>query len=166
MHCGTPCEQCIVPPVAAGSKLLIPDFHIASRSVLDRRKTSATWLARRNLSRIVRFEPAQPVRPPGASMLLGLRQPALDIGARRLGSGPILVFHLVRRVDDAGDVARSGQHEANLSAKKFAAQRYGFCRRNMIIACCKIVDGSFYALQIKLLAADDHLTLAEPVIKI
>src|SRR6516162_2618968 len=104
MHCGTPCEQCIVPRAAAGSKPLIPDLHIASWSVLDRSETSATRLARRNLSRIVRFEPAQPVGPPGAGMLLGLRQPALDIGARRLGSGPILVFHLVRRVDDAGDV--------------------------------------------------------------
>src|ERR1700738_1892081 len=79
---------------------------MASVRVFDRIYLAAARNARRNAAAVVRHEPGQPIRPPGARMLDRLGQPAVEVGAGGLAPGPILVLVPVRRVDDAGDVAR------------------------------------------------------------
>ena len=99
-------------------------------------------------------------------MLLGLGEPGIEIGAGGLGAGPILVLHLVRRVDHAGDVARAGQHETHRPAEELRAEQHRFCRRDVILAGGEIVDRDLHFLQVELLAADHHVALAEPVLQI
>src|SRR5258708_35844698 len=83
------------------------DLHVASGRVLDRLDLAAARNTRRHLRAIVRREPVEPVRPPGARMLDRFGQPALEIGAGGPGPGPILVLVPLRRVYDARDAAES-----------------------------------------------------------
>src|SRR5207244_6985526 len=86
--------------------------HIASRRILDRGENAAARLPGGDLGRILRLEPFGPVRPPRPRMLLGLAQPSLEIGAGRLGAGPVLIFHLVGRSDRGGNMPGTRQDEA------------------------------------------------------
>src|SRR5262249_13073013 len=113
----------------------IPDFNIASRRVLQRRELSAAGLARRNLGRILRLEPLEPIRPPGARMLSGFGEPFVEIAAARLGPRPILIFHLVWGIDDARHVARAGRHETHRPTKELAAEQARTRRGDVILAC-------------------------------
>src|SRR5262249_18029704 len=72
-----------------------------------------------------RFYPLEPVGPPGALMLLGFLEPALEI-AVDLAAGPVTVFRLERRIHDTGDVAGSGEHELDRRAEKLAADEHRF----------------------------------------
>src|SRR5262245_62717653 len=73
--------------------LSIPYLHISPRRVLDRLELAAAGLARRHLLRALLLEPGQPVRPPGARMLLGLGEPILDLAARQpLQPDPVLIL--------------------------------------------------------------------------
>src|SRR5712691_1017831 len=76
-----------------GIDRLVSDLDVASRRILDRREHAAAGLARRHFGMLLGLDPVEPVRPPGAGVLLGLCQPGLDVAARGRGPGPVLVFH-------------------------------------------------------------------------
>src|SRR5262245_48857795 len=97
-----------------GVRPSISDPNIASRRVLQGRELAAAGLARRDLGCIPRFDPGEPVRPPGTRMLFGLCQPLVEVGAGRLRSSPVLVLHLVGGTDDAANVSRAVPHEAHM----------------------------------------------------
>src|SRR5262249_5997009 len=101
----------------------IPDFNIASGRVLQRRELPAgrAW---RDLGRILRLDPIEPIGPPRSRVLLGLCQPFIEAGAGRFGSGPILIFHLIGWIDHAGDVSRAGEHETHRSAEELRSDQY------------------------------------------
>src|SRR5215813_3967033 len=107
-----------------GVRQSISDPNIASRRVLQRRELAAAGLACRDLGCIPRFDPVEPVRPPGTRMLLGLCEPPVEIGAGWFWSGPVLVLHLVGGIDDAGNVTRAGQHETHLPAVELRTEQY------------------------------------------
>src|SRR4051794_16515895 len=98
-----------------------PDFDVASGRVLDRYQLAAAWLARRYFGEVLRLDPFEPVRPPRAGMFLRLLEPGIEAGARGPWSRPVLVFHLDRRIDHAGNVSGAGQHEADRSAEELRA---------------------------------------------
>src|SRR5215470_13606834 len=86
------------------SVVLVADFNVTPRRVLDRLECAGAWHARGDFSRALLGDPRQPVRPPRTGMFLGFGEPAVDIRVARFRPGPILVFVLLRRVDHAGDV--------------------------------------------------------------
>src|SRR2546425_447390 len=82
----------IAPFPGAPERPSVSHLNIASRRVLDRFELAAAGLARRDLGRILLLDPIEPIRPPRAGVLLGLGEPFVDVGAGRLGTGPVLVL--------------------------------------------------------------------------
>src|SRR6266851_8629453 len=98
---------------------------VAAGGVLDRFELAAAGLSRRHFGGILIFEPLRPIRPPRAGPLLGLLDPALEV-AERGSIAPIGIFHRLGRIDDAGDVAGSVQHELDRAAEEFRSQKHRF----------------------------------------
>ena len=96
---------------------------VGARSVLERRELAAARLARRNLPAAVPGEPFRPIGPPGALMICCAAQPGLRVGRQRL-VGPIAILVGGRRIDHAGDMAGSAEHETN-RARDQARPRIG-----------------------------------------
>src|SRR5690242_16045780 len=87
--------------------------HIASRSIFQRLELALAGLARalrRHFLAVLVTQPAKPIRPPAT---LGFERAGDEFVERTDGLvvGPILIFAGRGRVDDAGDVPRSGEHE-------------------------------------------------------
>src|SRR6476661_1354551 len=99
-------------------ELVAAHFYIASRRIFNRRVFVTARSARRDLLRIKRLEPREPVGPPRTRALLRSVEPAFEVVAVRWAPGPMLVLLLVGRIDDAGDVPGSGQHKAHRSAEE------------------------------------------------
>src|SRR5882757_1390721 len=79
-------------------------FDVAPGRVLDRLELARARRARGDPFLAHRLHPAEPVGPPRALVLLGFREPRFKI-AIGLAAGPVAVFRLQRRIDDASDVA-------------------------------------------------------------
>ena len=99
-------------------------------------------------------------------MLLGLGEPAGDVGVARLRPGPILVFALGRRIDDAGDMAGAGDDKAHIAAEAFRADHHRSGRCDVILAGGEIVDRDLHRLEIDQAVAEHHLALRQFVVEI
>src|SRR5262245_51404354 len=77
-------------PTRRGS---IPHLHKAPGRVLERLELAGAGHARRHFLRAELLEPGEPIRPPGARVFLGLRDPFVHVGIRgRLWSVPVLIL--------------------------------------------------------------------------
>src|SRR4029078_1704890 len=164
------CERAMIVAVlqypSEASCVSVPDLDVPSGCILDRYDVPAAGLARRDFSRILCLDPVEPVGPPGAGVFLRLFEPGVEAGVGRLRAGPILVFHLRRRIDDAGDVAGAGQHEAHWPAEELRAEQHRLGGSDVILARGEIVDRDLHALELELLAADHHVALGQPVLEV
>src|ERR1041385_7660667 len=115
-------------------------LNVAPGRVLDWPVLGIADLRRLQPSTLNRLDPLLPVRPPRARMLLGDLQPVFVGVADRLRSGPELVLVACRRIDDTGDVARSGKHELNIAAEERRAVEHRARRRDVVLARGKVVD--------------------------
>src|SRR5216684_7251078 len=98
-------------PVSTFRDPLMAHFNVTSRRVLDGFERSAAWRTRRHFGRALFGKPSEPIRPPRTRLFLGFREPAVDVGVSRFGSGPVLVFLLRRRIDHAGNVTGARHDE-------------------------------------------------------
>src|SRR4051812_47554103 len=128
-----------VMPASSKTDCSVPHLHIASWRVLDRRQNAAAGFARRHGFGALRLDPVEPVGPPRARMFLRLGKPTVE-AAERCATGPVLVFRLARRIDDARDMTRAGQHVAHRAAEEFRSQEDRLCRRDVVLAGPQIVD--------------------------
>ena len=71
----------------------VPDPNIGSRRVLARRQVAAAGLARRYFGGVLRPDPFQPVRPPGARMPLAL--PSQRSRLLLVGLGPVQYWYFI-----------------------------------------------------------------------
>src|SRR5438045_7305122 len=152
-------------PARTRSPGSIPHCDVASGRVLDRLELTAAGLAGWRLGRALGLEPFDPVRPPRSGMLVRPGEPAFEI-ADRPAAGPVAVFLLGRRIDHAGNVAGTGQHEFDRTSKELRAEERRFRRRDVIFAGGQIVDRNGYPAEIERLIADHHLAPAELVLEI
>ena len=98
-------------------RLLRLDLHVRSWRVAQRFQLAVAGLARRHfLSRQLR-QPRIPVRPPGAGMFGRAGLPVFDL-RRQFVVGPVLIFFCRGRVDDARDVTRARDDEADRSLEE------------------------------------------------
>src|SRR5712691_6143312 len=91
-----------------------PHLHVAAGRVLERRQAAFARYPRGYLGAGLCRQPVVPVVPPRAGKFPGARLPVVE-GRRIRGRlvQPVLVLLVARRIDDAGDVARAGQHETH-----------------------------------------------------
>src|SRR5262245_32004106 len=145
----------------------IPHFYEAPGRVLERLELSGAGHARGYFLRALLLEPGEPVRPPGTWMLLGIGEPFAHLGiGGRLRSYPVLILLLGWRVDDARNMARSRQHEADLSAEIARAEQHRPCRRDVVLAGGEIVDRHLDRFEVDRLAGNHHLAACQIVVEV
>src|ERR1700730_11678283 len=157
-------EVC-VPAFYRSPSVSLAHPHIVAGCVADRRELSIARQTRRHLLARLALDPFDPVNPPAAFVLGCPREPILEFAGRCLAP-PILIFRLAGRIDNSRNVARTGEHVADLAAKKFGAEEDGFRRGDMILARRKMVGGYCDFRKIEGLAAELRLALREPVFEI
>src|SRR5580704_8555020 len=109
-------EVC-VPASFLSPSASIAHPHIFAGRVADRRQISTARQARRHLLARSALDPLDPINPPAAFVFGCPREPILELAGRRLAP-PILVFRFAGRIDNSRDVAGTGEHVADLAAKK------------------------------------------------
>ncbi|MND33014.1 hypothetical protein D3C80_235980 [compost metagenome] len=77
-----------------------------------------------------------------------------------------MVFLKLRRVDDAGNVAGSAEHEFHRPAKQRSAREDRFRRRDMVVAGGEIVDRDLDIAEIDPFAGNAHQSTREIVLEI
>src|SRR6266581_3601932 len=103
---------------------LCADPHIAAGRVLDRRQFAGTDRARGNFLGVDPLKPFAPVRPPRSRMLLRALEPVTKRDVLDVVVGPELVFACRGRVDHAGNMPGTGQHEFHRAAEELRAIKY------------------------------------------
>src|ERR1700682_1141699 len=187
-HCETPISSPIFPFISAteiaafcGAFMLSPlcrrsfrmqaasssstHFDVASRRVLDRRELPGARRARGDPLVAHPLYPAEPVDPPRALVLLGFREPRFEI-AIGLAAGPVAVFRLQRRIDDAGDMAGARENELHRCSEKSAAEEHRFRRCDVVLAGGEVVDRDIHLAEVDPHIADRHQPLRELVLEI
>src|ERR1700722_16275329 len=114
-------------------RALAPHLDVAAGGILDRGELAAAGLARRDFLGVAFLDPGDPVGPPRSRMFSALADPAFEVFALGGVAGPVLVFHLAGRIDDAGDMAGAGQYEAHRAAEARGADINRFRRRDVIL---------------------------------
>src|SRR6185437_16830217 len=95
---------------AYGERSARLDAHVGARCVLDRRQFAVTGSARLDVAARIVAHPFFPGGPPRIFVICGAFEPRVG-GWRQLAVLPMAIFLLAWRIDDAGDVARGGEHE-------------------------------------------------------
>src|ERR1700732_3076449 len=157
-------EVC-VPAFYRSPSVSIAHPHIVAGCVADRRELSIARQARRHLLARLALDPFDPVNPPAAFVFGCGYEPILEL-AGRCFVPPILIFRLAGRIYDACCVARTGEHIADLAAKRLGPDEDRFRRGDMILARRQMVDGYRDFRKIEGLAAELRLALREPVFEI
>src|ERR1043166_3043254 len=153
-------------PAFGEAYALTAHLHIASRRVLDGFELAAARLARRDLLIVVRLDPVDPVRPPRARVLFRLVEPGVERARARLAAGPVLIFALARRIDDAGDMARAGQHVFHRPAEELRAEERRLRRGDVVLAGGEVVDRHRHFFQIEMDVGDRHLAGGQGVVEV
>src|SRR5664279_3522544 len=111
------------------------------------------------------LEPARPVGPPAAGVLIGRGKPVF--GRSRQASAvadPVAALVLQRRVDDAGNVAGSAEHEAALALEDLGASIGARPRHDVVFARRVDVGRRVDATEIDPFTTDDRLAGLDQVV--
>src|SRR5690606_29995811 len=131
-------------------------FHIGAGRRFDRLQRPDLGITRRDLRAGPGVQPVGPVRPPAAGMLFRPRLPFL----KRFGKGgvdPVLILLGRGRVDDPGDMARSGQRIGHRPAEQPRRAVNRVHRRDVVLAAGLEIEGDADLRQVDALAVDLQL---------
>src|SRR3569833_2393334 len=96
------------------------DPHIDAGSVLDGGRRDTGRACGHGFG-VGRRDPRAPVWPPGPGIFGGAFHPFLDRLGIRAAASPVLVLAGGGWIDHAGDMARTAQHDAHLTAEELRA---------------------------------------------
>lgn len=83
------------------------------------------------------------------------------------GDGPVQYWYFsLRRIDDAGYVAGSAEHEFHRPAEQGGTGEDRFRRRDMVVAGGEVIDRDFDVAEIDPLAGDPHQPAGEIVLEV
>src|SRR5262245_50741782 len=104
------------------------------------------------------------MQPPRARAFLGLGEPGFDIADGHGAVGPMAVLALIRRVDDAGYMTGTGDHELDRTAEQLRAEEHRLGRCDVILARCQAVDRNDDVAEIDGFASKYHLAISKLVL--
>ena len=98
-------------------------------------------------------------------------QPVLKLGGgtfpgSKFVAGPVPIFVFRRGIDDPGDMARTGKHEADRAREHFGAGKDGLRRSDMVLPGCQLIDRQANLFDFQPLAAKLHLPPGQLVLLI